>query len=220
MYRSLADYYDLFFMGFFQAHLDRTIRGMHLPAGARILEVGVGTGLSLSSYPRHTEVVGIDLSQDMLDQAARKHEGADWGHVKLEQMDAQKLEFPDESFDYVMAFHVLSVVPDPKQAMSEMVRVCRQGGQVVVVNHFRSRNRKLARFVDSLNPLTRRLGWRVDLQVEEVLHDMPVLVDRRKKLSGTSIFTQLTLTKVPAVSARAFTATKSFFSLQQREPLR
>ena len=108
------------------------------------------------------------------------------------------MDFPAESFDYVMAFHVLSVVPDPHLAMHEMVRVCKPDGQVVVVNHFRSRNRTLARFVDSLNPLTRRLGWRVDLQVDEVLHNMPVSVQRRKKLSQASIFTQLTLTKKSA----------------------
>ena len=88
LYRSFADYYDLFFTGFFQAHIARTVRAMNLPAGARILEVGVGTGMSLASYPRQTSVVGIDLSQEMLDQAARKHAGPQWHHIELRQMDA------------------------------------------------------------------------------------------------------------------------------------
>jgi phosphatidylethanolamine/phosphatidyl-N-methylethanolamine N-methyltransferase len=202
LYRHFADYYDLLFSGFFAAHIDRTIRGMNLPADARVLEVGVGTGLSLPSYPRNVSVLGIDLSQDMLDQAARKYHGPEWDHIRLQQMDALNLQLPPESFDYVMAFHMLSVVPDPHRAMREMVRVCKPQGQVVVINHFRSRNPQLARFVDSLNPLTRRLGWRSDLRVEEVLNDIPVCVRRHKKTSTVSIFTMLTLSKeLPASGA-------------------
>jgi phosphatidylethanolamine/phosphatidyl-N-methylethanolamine N-methyltransferase len=168
-------------------HIDRTIRGLDFRPGAKILEVGVGTGLSLRSYPRHVNVLGIDLSQDMLDQAARKYPGPAWDHIQLQQMDALHLQLPNEAFDYVMAFHVLSVVPDPQRAMREMVRVCKPQGQVVVINHFRSRNPQLARFVDWLNPLTRRLGWRSDLRVEEVP-------------STASIFTVLTLSKAAVAS--------------------
>ena len=112
IYAEFSHLYDLIFQRIFFPRIASTIKSLHIEPGARVLEVGVGTGLSLSAYPPHCEVVGIDLSQEMLDQADEKIRERGLKHITLRQMDALNLSFPDDSFDYVMAFHVVSVVPD------------------------------------------------------------------------------------------------------------
>ena len=88
------------------------IRSLNIEPGARVIEVGVGTGLSFDAYPRHCQVTGIDLAPEMLEHAQEKIERNGWRHLKVMEMDALDLKFADSSFDYVMAFHVVSVVPD------------------------------------------------------------------------------------------------------------
>ena len=112
IYAEFSHLYDMIFQRIFFPRIASVIESLHIPPGARVLEVGVGTGLSLSAYPTHCDVVGIDLAQDMLDQADEKIREQGWRHITLRQMDALNLGFPDDSFDYVMAFHVVSVVPD------------------------------------------------------------------------------------------------------------
>ena len=103
----------------------------------RVLEVGVGTGLSLPTYGRHLEIVGIDLSPEMLERARERVVEEGLGNVAgLHEMDAGDLKFPDASFDTVAAMYVMTVVPDPEKVMRELSRVCRAGGEVILVNHF------------------------------------------------------------------------------------
>ena len=196
LYRGCAKYYDLAFGGVFGPHIQTTIRSLGLPKGSRVLEVGVGTGLSLACYPDCVEVVGIDLSQEMLRQATQRVQSLGCKHVHLQRMDAMNLIFPDDTFDYVMAFHVLSVVPDVDHVMREMTRVCKPRGKIVIINHFRSQRRWLARLVDLISPLTTYLGWRTDLQVNHLLEAMPVHLEQQSKTSRISLFTELLLSKV------------------------
>jgi phosphatidylethanolamine/phosphatidyl-N-methylethanolamine N-methyltransferase len=104
-------------------------------------------------------------------------------------MNALNLEFPAEHFDYVTAFHVVSVIPDHVSLMKEICRVCKPGGKVVIINHFRSPRRWLATVVDRLDPITRKLGWRTTLQSSEIFQGMPLKVERLFKTAPTSLFT-------------------------------
>src|SRR5207253_9701160 len=143
----------------FQPRSATVIRSLAVEPGTCVLELGVVTGLSLASYPRHCHVSGIALAPDMLERAQDKVNRNSWRHITLEQGDALNLRFADDSFDYVMAFHVVSVVPDPCRMMAEARRVCRPGGIVTIINHFRSANPTVARFMHTIDPLTRRIGW-------------------------------------------------------------
>jgi len=189
IYYEFSHLYDRIFTRFFYPRIAATIRGLCIPRGARILEVGVGTGLSLEAYPPHSEVTGIDLAPEMLEQAQRKVTREGWRHIRLLPMNALDLQFPEGSFDYVTAFHVVSVVPDHDRLMGEIYRVCKPGGTVVIINHFRSERAWLATLVDRLDPLTRRLGWRTTLRCADLLAAVPLRLQRRFKTSKNSLFT-------------------------------
>lgn len=189
IYYEFSHLYDRIFTRVFFPRIESTIRSLKIPPAARVLEVGVGTGLSLSAYPPHADVTGIDLARDMLDQAQEKITRNGWRHVTLRQMDALNLEFPAGHFDYVTAFHVVSVVPDHARLMGEIVRVCRPGGTIVVINHFRSQRGWLAPLVDLFDPITRRLGWRTTLRFSELFDGSSLRIERRYKTSPRSLFT-------------------------------
>jgi phosphatidylethanolamine/phosphatidyl-N-methylethanolamine N-methyltransferase len=189
IYYEFSHLYDRIFTRFFFPRIRSTVRSLKIPPGAKVLEVGVGTGLSLSSYPAHSEVTGIDLAPEMLEQAQEKVTRNGWRHIRLQQMDALHLEFPAEHFDYVTAFHVVSVVPDHERLMREMARVCKPGGTLVVINHFRSERRWLGRLVDLLDPFTRKLGWRTTLRFDELFEGIGLRIERRFKTSERSLFT-------------------------------
>ena len=137
--------------------------------GARILEVGVGTGLSLGYYAAGSEVHGIDLSEDMLRRAGRKLERRGLHHVRsLQVMDACRLGFRDATFDAVTAQFLITLVPDPEGALDEMARVLRPGGEIVLVNHFGQDSGPLAQIETALAPLCTRIGWSSDFKASRV----------------------------------------------------
>ncbi len=188
LYSELSALYDLLFHRVFYPRIARVIRSLGIPPGANVLELGVGTGLSLPAYPRHCHVVGIDLARAMRERARDKTRGRRLDNVSLLQMNALGLAFADASFDYVTAFHVASVVPDPVQMLREAQRVCRADGTIVIINHFQGRGvaRQLARLID---PVTRRLGWRATLSLAEVLSGATLHVERAFKSPRRSLFT-------------------------------
>ena len=195
IYYEFSHLYDRIFTRFFFPRIASTITGLNIPPAAKVLEVGVGTGLSLSAYPSHADVMGIDLAPEMLEQAQRKVAREGWRHVRLAQMNALELKFPDGAFDYVTAFHVVSVIPDHDGLMKEIFRVCRPGGTVVIINHFRSSRRWLATLIDRLDPITRKLGWRTTLRWSDLFRTVPLEVRRRFKTAETSLFTVVIATK-------------------------
>lgn len=162
--------------------------------GGRLLEVGVGTGLALPLYGPAVTVTGIDYSADMLERAQEKVRALGLTRVEsLRQMDARQLDFPDESFDIVTAMHVLSVVPDPRQVLSEMARVCRPGGQVLIVNHFSAEGGVL-RAVERIGaPLENWLGWQSDFPISRVLGDPRLVEVERDDLPPLGMMTWLVL---------------------------
>ena len=203
IYYELSHLYDMFFGRVFYPRIVRVIRSLGIEPGARVLEIGVGTGLALGAYPRHCRVTGIDLAPDMLERARERVRRKGWGHIALMQGDALNLQFADDSFDYVMAFHVVSVVPDAQRLMSEAQRVCRPGGLIAIINHFRSAHPTVARVQGGIDPLTRRLGWTTTLGLPDLLDRDTLHVERQWKTSPRSLFTIVIARNAKAVpSAR------------------
>jgi phosphatidylethanolamine/phosphatidyl-N-methylethanolamine N-methyltransferase len=196
LYRELVPAYEAFWPMIAKKRIRRAIGNLGLQSGQQVLEVGVGTGMSLSAYPKDVDVIGVDLSTDMLMQAQRQIAEERWARISVLQMNAEQLDFHDSSFDVVTSFHVISVVSNPRRMMLEMLRVCKPGGRILIVNHFRSPNPWIARMVDSAGAVTRHLGWRTDLDLQEIVSEMPLRVERRYKTSPTSLFTILTASKM------------------------
>jgi phosphatidylethanolamine/phosphatidyl-N-methylethanolamine N-methyltransferase len=189
LYSDLSGLYDHVFTRVFARRIDQVVRRLGIPPGARVLEVGIGTGLSLDAYPPHCHVTGIDISREMLDHAEQKKDPLRHRHIELVQMDAMNMAFPDDSFDFVTAFHVVTVVPNPQRLVDEMTRVCKPEGQVVIINHFSSRRRVIRGVVNMVDPLTRRLGWSTKLSLDDVMTTSDLALESRYKTSPWSLFT-------------------------------
>ena len=166
-YRLFSGSYDIVFGPVFHPGRKEAVRIANDRPGQRILEVGVGTGLSLPHFRPDSRVTGIDVSAEMLEKAKRRTERMRLAHVEgLHLMDAENLEFADNTFDAVLALYVASVVPDPARFAAEMRRVCIPGGTIVVVNHFTSEN-PVARFMEKrLAHLARHIGFHADFPFE------------------------------------------------------
>ena len=189
IYSEFAPLYDKIFGKIFYSRLERVIEELEIPPGAKVLEVGAGTGTSFPAYPSHCEVTGIDLAPDMLARAQRKIEENGWSHLRVLEMNALDLKFPDNSFDYVMAFHVVTVVPDPVRMIAEAQRVCKPSGNIVIVNHFTSDFPLLGSLTEALDPITRWLGWRTDLRLKPFIETTSLTVEKVYKLSKASLYT-------------------------------
>jgi len=126
---------------------------------------------------------------DMLVQARAKILKNSWSHLQVMEMDALNLTFADNSFDYVTAFHTVTVVPDPVQMLAEAKRVCRPGGKIVIVNHFTTDLPIIGSLTEALDPLTRRLGWRTKLKLKPFLQATDFTVEEIYKLSKGSLYT-------------------------------
>ncbi|MCK4738843.1 MAG: methyltransferase domain-containing protein [Deltaproteobacteria bacterium] len=182
IYAGYSGIYDALFKRFFYPRIRHAISTMNIDTGEKVLDVGVGTGLSLSLYPSGCDVVGIDLSSAMLRKAKEKVKKEGLSHIELLEMDAMSLKFADNSFDKVFISHVVSVVPDPHRVMSEVRRVCKDRGKVVIVNHFKSRNKIVARFEKIIDPISRKIGWRSDFCVDEFISLSGLKIDKILKL--------------------------------------
>lgn len=189
IYSDLSGLYDHVFTRVFARRIHSVVTGLRIPPGAKVLEIGVGTGLSLDAYPRHCDVTAIDLSIEMLARARQKLDPKRHSHITLRQMDAQNLVFPDDHFDFVTAFHVVTVVPNPTRLVEEMTRVCKPEGQVVIINHFSSRRRVIRGVVNMVDPLTRKLGWSTRLSLDDVMKRSDLELESRYKTSPWSLFT-------------------------------
>ncbi|MBZ0220751.1 MAG: methyltransferase domain-containing protein [Candidatus Methylomirabilis sp.] len=170
IYAGYSNVYDVLFKGIFYPRIKHAINYMDIEPGDRVLDVGVGTGLSLSEFPGCCKVVGIDLSTAMLRKAKDKIRKHGLGHINVMSMDAMSIGFKDDSFDKVFISHVVSVVPDPYKLMSEVRRVCKKGGQVVIVNHFKSSNKVVEVVEKLINPVCKKIGWRSDLCLNEFIN--------------------------------------------------
>jgi phosphatidylethanolamine/phosphatidyl-N-methylethanolamine N-methyltransferase len=195
VYSKLSSHYDLLFDRVFQSGREHAVRALELRSGERVLEIGVGTGLLLPLYPRSVEVIGIDLSEGMLEEARDRINDLGLRHVSVARMDASALQFPDDAFDAVLAPYVMSVVSDPKKVLGEMKRVCCPGGRIVIVNHFLSRNPVKASLEKALTPLSVHVGFRLDTPLASVLHDPELSLEMKKRVNLFGNWTLLRLRK-------------------------
>ena len=163
-YARWAPIYDLVFGTVFEAGRRASIAAVEQacsPDGGRILEVGVGTGLSLPDYSRKHRIVGLDISAPMLRKAQERVTELKLSNVEaLAVMDAERLALADASFDVVIAQYVITAVPNPEGTLDEFVRVLKPGGEIVLVNHIGAEAGPRRWFELGFAPIARRLGWR------------------------------------------------------------
>ena len=168
---------------------------MAIRPGDRVLEVGVGTGINAALYPTDCSVTGVDLSSSMLERARERVARKGVRNVRLLQMDAQNLKFADDAFDIVYAPYVISVVPDPVAVAAEMRRVCRPGGRIVILNHFRSKNRFGAWLERIISPLTVHIGFKSDLDLPAFLAQAELKPVSIEKVNHPRIWSLVTCVK-------------------------
>lgn len=157
-----------------------------------MLEVGVGTGLSLPLYPKSVRVTGIDISPEMLAYAKKLVADENIENVdSLEVMDAEHTKFADNTFDSVVAMYVATVVPHPKDFVAEMQRVCKPGGHIILLNHFNDQGTLFGKGAGLLAPLTKYLGWRPNLTLEEFIRTTDVKIRNKISVNVFSLWTIL-----------------------------
>ncbi|MEX5597896.1 class I SAM-dependent methyltransferase [Pseudophaeobacter sp. C1-32P7] len=194
-YARWAPIYDRTFGAVTNAGRRRVVNYINRRGGS-VLEVGVGTGLSLPHYGADLRVTGIDFSTEMLAKAETRVAEMDLTNVAgLRQMDARDLDFPDASFDTVAAMHVLSVVPEPQKVMAEIARVLKPGGEVVISNHFKSTQGVLASLEKISAPFANVLGWHSDFEIGTILGEETLSIKEQESLPPFGMMTFLVLKK-------------------------
>ena len=195
VYEKLANVYDLFFGP--TLHHGRLVARdrMEIRPGSHILEVGVGTGINASLYPRNCHITGIDLSASMLDKARERVAREGLRNVRLLEMDAAETTFADDTFDIVYAPYLISVVPDPVKVAREMRRVCKPGGKIFILNHFRSANPVLSRLERAISPLTVHIGFKSDLDLPAFLAQAELRPESIQKVNVPKIWSLVTCVK-------------------------
>jgi len=189
-YELYAPVYDFIFDWIFAPGRAAAVRQLALQPNDVTLEVGIGTGLNLPLYPPTCRLIGIDLSQEMLDKAVERVQTLAMPNVTLKVMDATALDFADSEFDKALATYTISAVPDPVAVLREMRRVVKPGGIIVILNHFRSDRKLTGRLEDLVAPLCTRLGWKSNLSLAPLLTQVgltPELVTKVNLLNGWSL---------------------------------
>ena len=189
-YKRWAGVYDVVFGGVSAFGRRRAVEAVNLLPGPRVLEVGVGTGLALPLYRPDLDVVGIDLSREMLLHAQQKVAQQKLAQVHgLLEMDAENMAFASGSFDIAVAMFTASVVPDAKKLFAEMSRVVRPGGHLMFVNHFAAEGGFRWWVERTMAPLSRILGWHPDFELTDLLDPAVTRVESREACPPAGLFT-------------------------------
>jgi phosphatidylethanolamine/phosphatidyl-N-methylethanolamine N-methyltransferase len=204
-YNRWAPVYDLVFGRVFDDGRKAAVAAAER-AGGRILEVGIGTGISLRDYSGRMRVFGVDISEAMLAQARQRVETQGLGFVDgLAVMDAGRLDFPDASFDVVMAQYVVTTVPDPEAALDEFARVVKPGGEIILASRVGADAGLRRRVEHLLAPVARRLGWRTEFPWKRyaawVARTPGISVIERRPLPPFGHFQLIRFGRAPAAAA-------------------
>ena len=194
-YDIWAGFYDRTFGALVHKRQIRAIQELRPEPGARILDLGVGTGMTLEHYPDNVTVVGMDLSWGMLDKANQKCREQNLEHCQLVQGDAMAPPFADQSFDHIMVTHTVSVVSEPPKLMHWCRRLLKPGGRVIVLNHFRSDNALIGGIEKLVNPICVKIGWRSDLSLGDCLEGVDLAVRYQFKLATIDLWRIVVLTE-------------------------
>ncbi|MEO8531942.1 MAG: class I SAM-dependent methyltransferase [Deltaproteobacteria bacterium] len=196
-YARWAPFYDWTFGAALTSARRQAMDYINATAGTA-LEIGIGTGLTLPLYAPSVIVTGVDYSGEMLARARDRVTMLGLKNVAaLEQMDARAMRFSDASFDTIIAMHVLSVIPSPEAAMSEIARILKPGGQVVILGHFGAQGRGLMRiFNRAIRPIAPRLGWHSDFDRATILQEPTLTLERERSLPPFEMMSLLVLRKV------------------------
>ncbi len=205
-YRRWAPVYDYTF-GFVSTAGRRHAVELINASTGKVLEVGVGTGLSLPEYKSHLDITGIDLAPEMLEKARERVAAEGLKNVSgLREMDASDLQFPDASFDSVVAMYVITVVPDPEKVMRELARVVKPGGQVMLVNHF-SQDDGVRGWVERrMAPFADLVGWHSVFDVSRVMVCEDLKLVERSALRPWGLFTMMRFRKQANADHQAMAA--------------
>ena len=200
--RKIYDIHSLFYDATFgrlvKRRIERSIHHLNISNSDLVLDLGIGTGTSLSFYPRRGRVIGVDLSAGMLREARKKIRDLGLESATVFQANALELPFADDTFDHIFISHVISVVSDPAQVVREAQRVAKPGARIVILNHFQSPNRFIALLEKWACPLCTKLGWRSDLCLRELVDKTGLQVDFRYKLDQVDLFQTVFITNQPA----------------------
>ncbi|MFI8708516.1 class I SAM-dependent methyltransferase [Bacillus sp. NPDC077411] len=174
IYKLWSHFYDLFMQNrFFIQARKRAFSLVSFTENQQVLLVGVGTGQDIPLLPTNTLITGIDLSEHMLIKAKRKYP---YPHVIYKQMNAEQLAFPDDSFDVVILNLILSVVEHPHIALSEALRVTKEGGNIVILDKFLPEKKQLSPSRKFMNLLTKRLGTNINRKLSDILGTLPLTI--------------------------------------------
>lgn len=195
VYEKLAKVYDLTFGPTLHPGRVQALQRMQMHPGDKLLEVGVGTGINATLYPRSCDVTGIDFSSSMLEKARERVVRKGLTNIRLLQMDAQDLKFDDDTFDIVYAPYLISVVPDPIKVAREMRRVCKPGGRIIFLNHFLSGNPLLSKAERLMSPFTVHIGFKSDLDLPAFLAQADLTPISIEKVNIPRIWSLVTCVK-------------------------
>src|SRR3954467_12555117 len=195
VYENIAWGYDLVFGPTLHPGRVDAIKRMGIKPGDRVLEVGVGTGINVDLYPVDCAVTGIDLSSSMLEKARERVARKDIINMRLLEMNAADIRFGDAPFDIVYAPYLISVVPDPVAVAREMRRVCKSGGRIIFLNHFRSPNPLLAWMERGISPFTVHIGFKSDLDLPAFLAQAELKPVSIEKVNIPKIWSLVTCVK-------------------------
>jgi phosphatidylethanolamine/phosphatidyl-N-methylethanolamine N-methyltransferase len=196
-YRRWAPVYDATFGMIANRGRRKAVELINQRRGGRVLEVGVGTGLSLPHYAPYMKVVGVDISPEMLDKARERVGKHDLRNIEaLREMDAAHLDFPDNAFEIVVAMYVMTVVPNPERVMQELERVCAPGGEVMIVNHFSQDDGARGWVERKMAPYADHLGWHPIFPLDRVLGRPRLALIERKPLWPAGLFTLVRFRKL------------------------
>ena len=197
VYSFYSPFYDLIFGKVMEQGRKRAIDLLKLSENAKILEIGVGTGLTLGLYPPNCTIVGIDISEKMISKARKRvSKGTNNNHFTFQVMDVLNLGFEDSTFDAVVASYVITTVGDPVRACQEMHRVCKGEGKIIVVNHSKSENGFLRKIEEMISPLCWRVGFATDLNVIEPLIQSGIGIDHVFSVKPFNLYKVIQGTKV------------------------